>query len=377
MKNPITKEDQNMNKIFVPTNKPEDWRLLLAEPRKHWRTGFSAKALACSWEEANGFPESVKKVFVNSGIALFKNVELLLAFPEYQVPLPGGVRPSQNDVFILARGNDQLISITVEGKVSEPFGDTIAEWRKDDSEGKRKRLKFLLKELELEDNEEITAIRYQLLHRTASALIEAKKLGAPNALMLVHSFSQSNECFEDYNRFLRLFDLEAKPDSLLFAKIIKGINLYLCWVKGDPEYLTERAAQMSIRINGPFISRKIAVDWPEYGLSKKKHEDWLHRLETSLQHNEEFSHWLKNALQEGKRLKLKAWIYGIPQRIKLLDIHDATAQIVDEVTECLFPKEKGKPTPQVQDRHFWKIEGEKFLSDEEKVQIEIEELGNK
>ena len=107
-------------------------------------------------------------------------------------------------------------------------------------------------------------------------------------------------------------------------------------------------------------------------MSKKKHEDWLQRLEASLQHNRKFSHWLRIALEEGKRVKLKAWIYGIPQRIKLLDIHDATAQIVDEVTECLFPKEKGKPTPQVEDRHFWRVEGEKFVSDEEKVEVEIE-----
>ena len=226
-----------MNKIFVPTNKPEDWRLLLAEPRKHWRTGFSAKALAYSWEEANGFPESVKKVFVSSKIALFKNVELLLAFPEYKVPLPGGVRPSQNDVFILAKGNDQLISITVEGKVSEPFGDTIAEWRKDDSEGKRKRLKFLLKELELEDNEEINVIRYQLLHRTASALIEANKFRAPNALMLVHSFSQSNEWFSDYGQLLALFGVDAQTDSLVFAGNINATGLYFGWVKGDEKYL--------------------------------------------------------------------------------------------------------------------------------------------
>ncbi len=107
-------------------------------------------------------------------------------------------------------------------------------------------------------------------------------------------------------------------------------------------------------------------------MSKKKHEDWLQRLEASLQHNRKFSHWLRIALEEGKRVKLKAWIYRIPQRIKLLDIHDATAQVVDEVTECLFPKEKGKPTPQVEDRHFWRVEGEKFVSDEEKVEVEIE-----
>jgi len=226
-----------MNKIFVPTNKPEDWRLLLAEPRKHWRTGYSAKSLAYSWEEANGFPGTVKKVFKKSGIALFKDVELLLAFPEYKVPLPGGARPSQSDIFVLAKGNDQLISITVEGKVSEPFGDTIAEWRKDSSEGKRKRLKFLLKELELEDNEEINAIRYQLLHRTASALIEAKKFGALNALMLVHSFSQSHEWFSDYSQLLALFGLNAQTDFLVFAGNINAIDLYFGWVGGDKKYL--------------------------------------------------------------------------------------------------------------------------------------------
>ena len=284
----------------------------------------------------------------------------------------GGSRPSQNDIFVLARGNGQLISITVEGKVSEPFGQTVGKWKEHDSKEKLCRVKHLLEKLGIEEHIPIDKIPYQLLHRTASAMIEAKRFKAENALMVVHSFSLSNECFEDYNRFLRLFDLEAKPDSLLFAKTIEGINLYLCWVKGDPKYLTERAARMSIRIEGPFTSRKIAVDWPEYGLSKKKHEDWLQRLETSLQHNEKFSHWLKNALQKGKRIKLEAWIYGIPRRIKLLDIYDATAQIVDEVTECLFSKEKGKSIPQVEDRHFWRVEGEKFVSVEEKVQVEIE-----
>lgn len=105
---------------------------------------------------------------------------------------------------------------------------------------------------------------------------------------------------------------------------------------------------MRMRVDGPFISRKTAVEWPEYGMSKKKHENWLREL--------------------------KARIHGIPQRIRLLDIHDATAQMVDEITECLFPREEGKPTPQVQDRHFWKIGGEKFISSEERIEMEIEQF---
>jgi len=226
-----------MNKIFIPARSPEDWKSLLAEPDKHWKTGYSAKALAYCWQEAHDFPECVRSVFRKSKIELFQNIELLLAFPEYQVSLPAGVRPSQNDIFILARGNDQLVSIMVEGKVSEPFGDTVAEWRKDKSEGKDIRLKFLLEQLGLEENKQIDAVRYQLLHRTASAIIEAKKFKAENALMLVHSFSQSNEGFNDYSQFLALFGANAEPDSLVFAKKINGMDLYLGWVKGEKRYL--------------------------------------------------------------------------------------------------------------------------------------------
>ncbi len=227
-----------MNKIFIPANKPEDWKSLLAEPDKQWQTGYSAKALAHCWQEADGrFPESVVKVFRKSGVELFKNIELLLAFPEYKVPLPGGARSSQNDIFILAKGNDQLVSIMVEGKVSEPFGKTIAEWREKNSEGKHTRLKFLLKELGLDENKQIDDIRYQLLHRTVSAMIEAKKFNAKNALMLVHSFSKVDESFKDYSQFLSLFALNAEHNSLVCGKNINGIDLYFSWVKGDEKYL--------------------------------------------------------------------------------------------------------------------------------------------
>jgi Domain of unknown function (DUF6946) len=226
-----------MNRIFIPATKAEDWKSLLAEPEKQWRTGYSAKSIAHCWQEANGFPECVKNVFTKSGIRLFRNIELLLAFPEYKVPLPGGRRASQNDLFVLARGDNQLISITVEGKVSEPFGETIGEWKEHESKGKAKRLEFLLNELQLA-NRQIDTIRYQLLHRTASAVIEARKFNAENALMLVHSFSKSYEGFDDFCQFLALFGLrETTPDSLVFAKRVAAANLYFGWVKGDDKFL--------------------------------------------------------------------------------------------------------------------------------------------
>ncbi len=222
-----------MDRIYVPTNNPEDWQELLAEPDKHWKIGYSAKSLAYSWQEADGFPSSIQKVFNGSGIPTFHDIELLAAFPEYKVPLPGGVRASQNDVFVLARGDGELVSIMVEGKVSEPFGPTVDEWKQDKSKGKDIRLAYLLKELGLEESTQIDNIRYQLLHRTVSAIIEARKFTAGNALMLVHSFSQDNKWFDDYARFVGLFGVSAKPDSIVFVKNMGGIDLYCGWVKCD------------------------------------------------------------------------------------------------------------------------------------------------
>jgi hypothetical protein len=171
-----------MNRIYIPTQGPEHWRRLLADPEKQWRTGYSAKALAYCWEEADGFPAEVALLFSESGIPTFQSIELLLAIPEHQVPLPGGRRPSQNDLFALARGPDGLISIMVEGKVSETFGPTMEKWLIEASPGKRERLEYLRDQIGL-DKEFPPHIRYQLIHRTASAVIEGRRFCAKTAVI--------------------------------------------------------------------------------------------------------------------------------------------------------------------------------------------------
>ncbi len=115
-----------MSKFFLPTKNPESWKAGLADPDKQWRTGFSARALAHCWESSNGFPPEISQLFATSGAAAFRQTEFLMAFPEYKVPLLGKGYPSQNDIFALAKAADgQLISITVEGKVAEPFGGRL------------------------------------------------------------------------------------------------------------------------------------------------------------------------------------------------------------------------------------------------------------
>ena len=192
------------SKFFIPSTGPEDWRRFLSDPDRHWRSGYSARALAHSWEESGDFPREVKQVFSGCDFSILKDIELLVAFPEYKVPLPGGKAPSQNDLFALGRSQGKLIAITVEGKVSEPFDKTVCEWLEGASRGKQCRLEYLCGLLEIEIDS-VEKIRYQLLHRTASALLLAERFNASAALMLVHSFSQKHEWFEDYQEFLELF----------------------------------------------------------------------------------------------------------------------------------------------------------------------------
>ena len=224
-------------RVFVASTGPEDWKRSLLEPEKQWRTGYSAKTLAHCWEDADGFPPEISRLFTESKFAQFQDIELLLAIPEYEVPLPGGRAPSCSDVFVLAKGGGQHIAIAVEGKVGEPFSQTLDEWFRNSSEGRKERFAFLKEQLGLSEEPPGT-IRYQLLHRTVSALLEAKRFNARYAVMIVHSFSREEEWFEDYQAFLNLLGLTGEVNELRYVKDIDDVGLFCGWVKGDVQYLS-------------------------------------------------------------------------------------------------------------------------------------------
>lgn len=223
-----------MSKILIPASGPEDWKQFLADPVKHWKSGYSARSLAHCWQEAGEMPQDV--VSVLSQIPSLSNLETIFAIPEHKVPLPGGSRASQNDVWVLAESSSGLVSIAVEGKVSESFDKTVDEWFKEKTPGKIKRLTFLCEELGL-DFPPPPKVRYQLLHRTVSAILEAKRFYASEAVMVVHTFSKTNEWFEDYQYFLSLFGLEAGVDQAVSVDIPGEINLIFAWVHGSEKYL--------------------------------------------------------------------------------------------------------------------------------------------
>jgi hypothetical protein len=226
-----------MSPIFVAKSGPQDWKQLLGDPESNWRTSSFAKSLARCWEEADGFPLEVRHLFLESGIPVFQRTEFLLAVPEERVGQTGGAGLRQNGIFVLAKGRrGQLLSISVEGRLSGSFGPTLEEWRQPASASKDQRLSFLRAQLQVpEDIPSHTP--YQLLDRTASAVAEARRFNARTALMLLHSFAEDDEAVRDYRAFLRILGVRGSVDELVFVKSTLGVDLYCGWARGNPQNL--------------------------------------------------------------------------------------------------------------------------------------------
>lgn len=235
-----------MSPILVPSRGPADWRALLANPARQWQPQFSAWSLAHHWEAARGqFPTDVAEALVQSADPLIRGLEVLIAVPEHRTRLPGGGFPSHSDLFVLARGKRGTVAIVVEGTVQEAFGEFVGEWLAASPELKRahergvagpdvtnrsRRMAGICRLLELNIMPPWT-VRYQLLHRTAAAVLEARRFGASAAVMLVQSFDSGHAWFGDYAAFCALFGAAAERNVVnRIATLEGGLPLFTGWV---------------------------------------------------------------------------------------------------------------------------------------------------
>lgn len=224
------KEDDVVSHFSVPVRQPEDIIPHLAKGQEHWRKGYSAYELAMSWLGASGFPPSVRAVLETS--AAFRDATFVDAFFEREVELRTRGRPSQTDLMVVASSPSGLAAIAVEGKVEEAFGPMVSEWQ--DSPGKEARLRSLCETLDLGEAR-AGKLRYQLLHRTASAIYEAQRYGSEMALMLVHSFSTRDSWFNDFAAFADALGMPIQaPGDITEPKRLEGVQLSLGWVKDLP-----------------------------------------------------------------------------------------------------------------------------------------------
>lgn len=179
---------------------------------------------ARSWEAADELPHEIRSLFD-------ADCELLLALPEHKVPMPGRGRDSQCDVFALLRNGRDLIAMAVEAKVDEPFGPTIGEWLKAGGEGRIERLRGLSEILELAYPPP-GDLRYQLFHRTAAAIIEARRFCASEAAMVVQSFSAEHRWHTDFAAFCAFMGLSSERGVRHERPLEDGCRLSLAWVTG-------------------------------------------------------------------------------------------------------------------------------------------------
>jgi hypothetical protein len=158
------------------------------------------------------------------------------------VPLEGGGKATQKDLFVLARNDTGLVAMMVEGKVVVPLGPTVGEWLVNASPRKRARLSALAAHLGLAVDRLPNELRYQLLHRAASAVIEAGRFHALTTVMIVHSYSADSRWFDDYEAFVRRF-AGAGAERVAAGAVLRlattgGIDLSSAWVCGNFDRLT-------------------------------------------------------------------------------------------------------------------------------------------
>lgn len=55
--------------------------------------------------------------------------------------------------------------------------------------------------------------------------------------MLVHSFSQTGEWFDDYRAFAARLGVEVEPNQIVRIGDRAGVDLCLGWVQGEAEWL--------------------------------------------------------------------------------------------------------------------------------------------
>ena len=225
-----------MSRLFIPTLGPTDWRRLLGDPTTQWRRTKSAFEMAVSWEAVRnserGLPAEVASAL--DGLPSLTGASLIFGVPEHKVHFEGGGHPSQNDLWGLLGVPDGLVSFTIEAKAGEKLDDLVSVWltkKARDRTNKPVRLAALQRRLGVPGSD-VSSIRYQLLHRTASALKEAERCRAGYALMVVQSFNRTadEQSWKDFCAFAQVMGAVALDGSIVPSPRQTVVPLLLGWV---------------------------------------------------------------------------------------------------------------------------------------------------
>jgi len=225
-----------VKRILIPTNGGSDWQALLADPLLHWKKGASAMTTAACWEAAAGkLPPEISVLLDSSALEALQNLKMLAAIPEWETELEGGVTTSKTDVLALCRNESGLCVVAVEAKVNEDFGPLVEATRNEASTGQSDRLDSLQRLFGLASLS--GSIRYQLLHRTASALLTARLFHARTAVMLVQSFGNKANLRADFDYFGESLNGQRIGANIYSITAKESPKLFLAWCQGETKFL--------------------------------------------------------------------------------------------------------------------------------------------
>ena len=213
--------------------KPADVIRFLGKQELHWNKERSAYQAAHSWFLAKGLPGSIQAILKSD--PAFAGSALRKATFENKTSLDSYGRESQTDVLAILNTDKGKAVLGVEAKVDESFGPLVQEWN-DYGTGKLRRLVGLLERLQFKSTV-IGALRYQLFHRTAATLIEAEKIRAPDAALIIQSFDKGRAGFEDFVAFADAFGTPvSKPGELSIPKRLGDVTIRLGWTENPMQY---------------------------------------------------------------------------------------------------------------------------------------------
>jgi len=226
-----------MNRYLVELRTLGDWQSRLGDPELHWKRGASAMELAVAWlgarRSGRGLPKDVAALL--DAVPVLDGAAIKLAVPELRTALPGGSRASQTDLWALLRTSERLVSLSVEGKAAESFGELTTAWLNvPKPDGRFERLRFLCEQLGLPETE-VMSLRYQLLHRTVAALLEATEWHADAAVMLVQHFAPTGAppaaSWQDFVNFASALGVTAEKGRLYEVPRRLAAPLWIGWLE--------------------------------------------------------------------------------------------------------------------------------------------------
>ena len=238
-----------MNRLCIATRGIGSWRERLAKPDIQWKREYSALETAVSWESASarasGLPEPIENLFRDT---IYTDPVLMLAIAEHKVRLDGLGGDSQCDVWALLNTNVGPVSLSVEAKAKEPFGQgnasleswLVAEPAEASRRNRQLRWDHIKKHLPSAGEGGYSQVAYQLLHRCAAAVIEARRLRLQHAAFIVQAFASPAESFEAFSGLCRAMGMKSGRGCMQLA-MVEEVRLGIGWV----DCLTATDAQVA------------------------------------------------------------------------------------------------------------------------------------